>query len=293
MVSDWTNSSNAKLNTDVMISKADLTNRCSYVIIGLYVLAVILYSSVCLEVFYESENDEIDSIQRELLIKMEFPFAIYKSPIYECVLFAQFMQLMCTASGIAMLDALIITMILHVGGQIEMMHQMLEKISVEEAKHGLSRSTIKQLYNRHQNIIIFTENIENLFSYIALMQLLCNTLSICCIGFLLVVTFNTDRNVKSIIRILFFYIVITLEAFIFCFAGEYLSNKSMSVNNAAYDSLWYILKPNDSRVILLIMVRSQKKLTISAGKFTELSLQGFASMLKASASYVSVLFAMY
>lgn len=36
---------------------------------------------------------------------------------------------------------------------------------------------------------------------------------------------GTDEGVKMLVKTLFFYIAITLEAFIFCFAGEYLSNK--------------------------------------------------------------------
>lgn len=41
---------------------------------------------------------------------------------------------------------------------------------------------------------------------------------------------GTDEGVKMLVKTLFFYIAITLEAFIFCFAGEYLSNK-VSIRN--------------------------------------------------------------
>lgn len=34
-----------------------------------------------------------------------------------------------------------------------------------------------------------------------------------------------NQNYAILLKSLFFYIAITLEAFIFCFAGEYLSNK--------------------------------------------------------------------
>lgn len=41
---------------------------------------------------------------------------------------------------------------------------------------------------------------------------------------------GTDEGIKMLVKTLFFYIAITLEAFIFCFAGEYLSNK-VSIRN--------------------------------------------------------------
>lgn len=41
---------------------------------------------------------------------------------------------------------------------------------------------------------------------------------------------GTDEGIRMLVKTVFFYIAITLEAFIFCFAGEYLSNK-VSISN--------------------------------------------------------------
>ncbi|KAL0134017.1 hypothetical protein PUN28_001131 [Cardiocondyla obscurior] len=84
-----------------------------------------------------------------------------------------------------------------------------------------------------------------------------------------------------------------MEAFIFCFVGEYLSSKSQKIGDAAYESLWYQLNPNQNRDILIMIIRSQKHLTLTVGKVMDLSLKQFASIVKVSASYVSVLHAMY
>lgn len=50
------------------------------------------------------------------------------------------------------------------------------------------------------------------------------------------------------------------------------------IGDAAYKSIWYDLKPNDSKLILLIMLRSQRRLTITVGKVMDLSLEGFTSV---------------
>ncbi|KAF3430711.1 hypothetical protein E2986_08053 [Frieseomelitta varia] len=71
-----------------------------------------------------------------------------------------------------------------------MLHEALENISVKN--HKSLRNVVKPLIDLHYQIILGSENIENLFSYIALMQLLCNTLIICCIGFLIIVFINLD-----------------------------------------------------------------------------------------------------
>ncbi|EFN80192.1 Odorant receptor 2a, partial [Harpegnathos saltator] len=88
---------------------------------------------------------------------------------------------------------------------------------------------------------------------------------------------GTDDGIRMLVKTSFFYVAMTMESFIFCFAGEYLSNKSKTVGDAAYESLWYVLKPRDCRILLLMIMRSQRRLTITAGKFMDLSLQGFAN----------------
>lgn len=130
-----------------------------------------------------------------------------------------------------------------------------------------------------------------------------------------------NQNFSMLARSLLFYVVINLEAFIFCFAGEYLSIKvgrisrsanfdrrragrsqffvrfhasrsasslpvfqSNMIGDAAYESLWYDLPPSETRILLLLIMRSQKQLTITVGRFTNLSLQQFANVSFTSVS---------
>jgi len=47
-------------------------------------------------------------------------------------------------------------------------------------------SMMNKIIRKHQRIIIFSEYIEDLYTYIALMQFISNTLLICSLGFLMV-----------------------------------------------------------------------------------------------------------
>ncbi|XP_076284908.1 odorant receptor 13a-like [Lasioglossum baleicum] len=107
---------------------------------------------------------------------------------------------------------------------------------------------------RHQEIVEFAERIEKLFTHISLCQLMSNTLVTCCLG----------------------YLVIT----------------SKMIIEAAYQMAWYDLHPNISRQLVLLILKSQKGLPLTFGKFSTLSLRSFTRIMKASASYVSVLLAM-
>nr|XP_012220005.1 PREDICTED: uncharacterized protein LOC105670844 [Linepithema humile] len=67
---------------------------------------------------------------------------------------------------------------------------------------------------------------------------------------------------------------------------------SRAIGLAAYNCQWYDLAPKQSRVLLFIILRSQKQLTLTVGKMTDLSLRCFASIMNSAASYLSVLLAM-
>ncbi|XP_043592769.1 odorant receptor 4-like [Bombus pyrosoma] len=277
MYYDWINSSADKANVDVMVNKAELAYRCSYSIFGVYIISVFMYAGVFLQ-FIRQDQDDFNVTSRQLLMKMDLPFAYYESPVYQCVFLVQFLQLLAVGIGMAILNALIITLIFHIGGQIEILHKTLGSISVKDEKHGSLRNVVKSLINRHYRIIFNSEYIESLFSYIALVQLLCNTVVMCGIGFLIIVAINSHGDVRILVKIVLFYIAIMLEAFVFSYAGEYLSSKSLSISSSAYGSSWYLLEPSNRRVVILLMIRSQRRLTITAGKFMDLSMFGFASV---------------
>ncbi|XP_011862403.1 PREDICTED: odorant receptor 82a-like isoform X2 [Vollenhovia emeryi] len=276
-----------------MMSVADLSRRCTNVMISINALAA-FFLSIGEHLLQSMGNAaKVDNYSRELPIKMEFPFDVSESPTFECFLIGQFFYELVLASIVGMMNALLVSLILHVSGQIDIMRQDIDEISNSKNDPSTSLVVIKSLICKHQKIIILSENIENLYTYIALMQLLWNTLVICCTGFVIIITLGTNDSGTTSIKSVSFYLAITLEVFILCFAGEFLSAKSRSISDAIYESLWYNMPPTNSRILMFVILRSQKRLTITAGKVVDLTLEGFTSIMKASASYVSVLNAMY
>ncbi|XP_029662652.1 odorant receptor 13a-like [Formica exsecta] len=291
IATDWKECGNAEDCGNAwcnMSNVADLSHRFSNMIIGLHSMAVMVYGIGV--VVLRSDNGVTKD--RELFLKMELPFESGTSPIYELVMTTQFLHQITAATVIGVLSALLVTLVLHAGGQIDILRERLLEISPGGEKPAISMVTIGPLIRRHQNIIVFTEKIEDLYSYIALAQFISNTFVICCLGFIIVNSIGGQESSSMLVRSLLFYVVINLEAFIFCFAGEYLSVKSKMIGDAAYESLWYDLTPNESRILLFLIMRSQKQLTITVGRFMNLSMQQFANIIKSSASYVSVLHAL-
>lgn len=74
--------------------------------------------------------------------------------------------------------------VLHVSGQIDIMCQELREISSTKKSHP---SATRSLIKRHQKIISLSNNIDNFFSFVALIQFVWNTIVICSIGFMIVI----------------------------------------------------------------------------------------------------------
>ncbi|KYM97079.1 Putative odorant receptor 13a [Cyphomyrmex costatus] len=274
MDKDWSNGIAIHSDVSTMVRHANWSRQCSNVMITTNAISVFFYviGGLILRSIVQNKDDST----RELPIKMEFPFKVDNSPIFELILIFQFFHDLSVACIIAMLNALLVTLVLHVSGQIDIMLQGFMEISSKYTSRS-SLATIKDLVNKHQRIIDLSDNIEDLFSNIALLQFIWNTLVICCIGFVIVISIGTEKGTTMITKSLIFYIAITLEAFVFCYAGEYLSAKSKSISDAAYECLWYDLTPSECRILMFLMLRSQKRLTITAGKITDLSLEGFTT----------------
>lgn len=114
MDKDWNESVSIDLDISTMIRQADLSRRYSNIMITTNALAVFFYTiggPMLRSVIYEDDETSTEPTIRELPLKMEFPFDINNSPVFELILIAQLLHDLSVACIIAMLNALIITLV--------------------------------------------------------------------------------------------------------------------------------------------------------------------------------------
>ncbi|EZA57534.1 hypothetical protein X777_02069, partial [Ooceraea biroi] len=270
---DWSDCANSEISMREMVCKAKISDRISNALVTLHTVTIVAYFIGIIMV----DVDIINTTELPLANKLEIPFInINTQRTYRLILLIEFLHMIMCGWAIGILNGLLLTFTLHAAGQIDILRCWLTQ-RVDENKHGSVVITISKIIEKHQKVIEFSENIESLYTYIALSQFVSNTIMICSLGFLIVMAIGSPNVVEQILRSVLFYTITSLEAFIFCFAGEYLNNKSKAIGAAAYNSLWYNLKPKDSRVLLFMILRSQKQLTLTAGKMMDLSLQSFTT----------------
>ncbi|XP_014480027.1 PREDICTED: odorant receptor 4-like [Dinoponera quadriceps] len=232
--------------------------------------------------------DEASNGTRPYILMMHLPFDSNRQSVYLFVIFIQFFYVLIITTGAASLNSVLIILMLYLGDEIDVICSWL--MNMDENEH--KASVVKKIIRKHQSVISFSKNVEMLYTYIALMLIVLNTLITCGLGFILVTSIESPNFSTILMKNLLFYCAINIETFVFCFAGEYISAKSREIGEAAYGSPWYQSKYH-GRAVLFMIMRSQNQLAITMGKFMDLSLERFSSIIKASASYMSVLLAMY
>ncbi|XP_012061502.1 PREDICTED: odorant receptor 13a-like [Atta cephalotes] len=290
MAEDWNDCSNNDISIRETTRKAKISDRFTNAIITLHTMAIVAY---CIGIILADIDVSDTTKELPLVNKIEIPFDINTQFTYRTVLIAEFLLMILCGWATGITNSLLLTLILHTAGQIEIMRHWLMQLvpRKNEDKHKSVAATTSKIIQKHQKIISFSRNIEILYSYIALLQFVSNTIMICSIGFVIVTAIGSPNAVEQIMKSILFYITTNLEAFIFCYAGEYLNNKSKEIGVAAYNCEWYDLKFTESRILLFIILRSQKQLTLTIGKMMDLSLQAFTSIMNASGSYLSMLLA--
>ncbi|XP_032669848.1 odorant receptor 13a-like isoform X2 [Odontomachus brunneus] len=289
--SDWRECVKVDQHLHIMTTKANISSFCAHGLLALNSIAGLLYfgGENAIAIVHMLKGNNVTS--RPFPVRVVFPSAAEQSPVYELLVFILFLHGMSTIIIVNVLSGVILTLVFHACGQIEIICQQLKNMSEKMMNYGSPRFSTGMLVDRHNKVITFAENVDKLFSFIALIQVFGNTLVVCFLGLFLITSHN--KAGVGLFKSVFAYAGITAEIFTFCFVGEYLSLKSRSLGDAGYETLWYNMAPSHCKDILFIIMRSQKQLTMTAGGMMDLSLEAFTSIMKASASYMSVLNAMY
>ncbi|XP_039310429.1 odorant receptor 13a isoform X4 [Solenopsis invicta] len=240
MDNDWRECINVDRQLYVMQMKANISHICCNAILSFNAIATLLYfvGDYIVHIMFLSK-DYNDTLRR-LPLKAQLPYETQQSPLFEIVFAMLLLHVFLHASAVGIINGLIFTLVLHVGGQIDIICQKFKNTSENTLFSKTSVPSFGMLIERHNRIISASDNIEKLFSFIALMQVLWNTLVICSLGF----------------------------AFTF---GKLIAN-------ASYEMMWYDMPSKQSKIIIFIIMRSQKRLTITAGKMTDMSFGAFTSV---------------
>ncbi|XP_011634067.2 uncharacterized protein LOC105425151 [Pogonomyrmex barbatus] len=101
---------------------------------------------------------------------------------------------------------------------------------------------------------------------------------------------STERDIKEILMPLVFAISIIVYMFIANYVGQNVTNHNNCIYVTAYNVQWYIAPLNIQRLILFLLQRSAKDFSLNVGGIFYASIECFATLLKTSVSYFTVIY---
>ncbi|KAF7998199.1 hypothetical protein HCN44_009597 [Aphidius gifuensis] len=98
-----------------------------------------------------------------------------------------------------------------------------------------------------------------------------------------------DENYGSMMPYICYIVLVLFSLYIHCIVGESLVTESEKICEAYYYCNWYNMPIKIKKYFILGIVRSQKSLCLSFGKFGVFDLRTMTTIIKASMGYLSVL----
>ncbi|XP_070489825.1 odorant receptor 4-like [Chironomus tepperi] len=144
---------------------------------------------------------------------------------------------------------------------------------------------MKLLIDRHNELFIIKNKLENIFSFPLLCNLLSNSFIACFVAF----SATISSGFTNMIDQAFLCAVILLLVYTQCFFGQMLKDASESVVNAIYECGWEDI--NDiqiRRAFISIIQRSQKTECLTIMKFGDVTLKQFSTVLSYAYSFYTV-----
>ncbi|NP_001177474.1 odorant receptor 19 [Nasonia vitripennis] len=235
----------------------------------------------------------IDDCEKPLFFIGKFPFDPQSYPNYQITWTLQIIATFLAAGAFSSVDALFVTLVLHLCGQLTNLQAAFSEIGEENAEKGtMFVSKLSKLIERHRKINVFADIIEYSFNMMFLVQVLSSTLLLCLQGYLfMIILSGQDGLLVEMIFISYFTICFTFSIFVYCYVAELLQEKSLQLGYAIFYSKWYNLPAKKARLLIISIVRCKRPLEISAGKFCIFSLNLFCNIVRTSAGYMSVLLA--
>ncbi|XP_046475087.1 odorant receptor 13a-like [Neodiprion pinetum] len=182
-------------------------------------------------------------------------------------------------------DCLIVTLILHVCGQLAVLGERIGNMSTDYQECGLA---IEKCVRKHVRLIRMAKDLEESYNVILLVQLIGGTVLICILTYNVLANTGTGQKAHFLTFSLYVLSVLLL-IYVYCFIGESLIEESTKVHHALTQCAWHEMPLKYEKMIIICMGRAQQPLILTAGKFYIFSMKNFTAILRTSMAYLSVL----
>ncbi|KYM97080.1 hypothetical protein ALC62_12188 [Cyphomyrmex costatus] len=280
MDNDWRKCVEIDQHLNVMTIKANISHFYSSVMVSINILAAISYSLGGYAISFVYLPGDHNNTLRQFPIKVQFPLTTQQSPIFELLAVTQFLLILFNSYMLSIITALISTLSKLIA---DAAYESLWYDLPLNKKKIIGNDTLRQLPIKVQ--FPFETQQSPIFELLVI------------ILFLHVIIFRQmlvamDNDWRECINMEEHLYMMTVKANV----AYFISNGLLCINavatvlyllgeygklivSAAYESPWYDIPSHQSKMLILIIMRSQKQLAITAGKMMDMSLETFTNVI--------------
>ncbi|KAL0129875.1 hypothetical protein PUN28_001857 [Cardiocondyla obscurior] len=289
IINDWTYVKSS-YSRDIMLRYARVGRLGSSVFFYLggascvFLFSPVMYAKVH-SLWASKEPSYNETSERRLFLAAYCVFGNYTSFGYDFIQILQIFQILVNAFSHCGNDGFFFDVTMHVCGQFKVLRVDFSQIKDKEL---LSKERLGIFLKRHHRLIYLAHNLQTAFSLVILSQLLMSVMLLCVEGFQLILTLSMHNNYAATQHLLFIFVLL-VQLFLYCFAGQTLEFQSQELVFDIYNLPWYNFDVSVMKSLPLMILRATHPHRLTAGKFLPINFVCFKEILKASASYLSVL----
>ncbi|XP_023304701.2 odorant receptor Or2-like [Lucilia cuprina] len=232
----------------------------------------------------------VTAITPLLLSHRSHPYSVYiigldalKSPLYEIIYFVQMFVLMpfiiCTYIPFTNLFITWLIFGIHI---LQVLRKKFEQLPGGNDPDQLR--SLKALIKYHKRIIRYGESLEDLVSHVCFVELLLFTTMLSILLICLLLVDDIMFQVATVVYIICILYVLFLS---YWHANEY-SSESVKIADAVYSIDWTNSSIEVRKCVLILLMRCQTSLKISAGGMYPMTLEAFQVLLNAAYTYFNM-----
>nr|QNL14968.1 olfactory receptor 24 [Aulacocentrum confusum] len=208
-----------------------------------------------------------------------------------CILFIfQSIQLILTCTGNVGNDCWFFGFAMCLRARIQCLSLKFQNLDF--STKDLVDRNISEIVEKHIHLVKLAQNLEHTFKFIILCIVVFNVSQVCFYGIQMIRCIKSG-DIVIIINTLICIFLLNFQIYLYSWAGDELSSSIEDIRLAAFNSPWYDTSLRHKRDIIFIMTRTQSTFALTAGKIYRMDLDSFKNIIKAIASYFSVMQAMF
>ncbi|KAL6261267.1 hypothetical protein P5V15_008789 [Pogonomyrmex californicus] len=147
------------------------------------------------------------------------------------------------------------------------------------------KAIISKYVYHHLKIYKYAKTVNVIFNQVLFVQFFGSILVLCTSVYYL----STHSTLSETATLIVYTICMFVQIYVYCWSGNEVILKSMSVGDTIYCMNWPLLSVNDRKELLMIMLRSTLPIKFTSSFLITLSLQSYSNILKISYSAFNVL----